>query len=66
MSNRTSNRVIRRILRMPFKFSNRQAMNGWPETVQRPGNEWCSKKKRSASQNRWKNHSIRNDREVSV
>ncbi|ELI9004685.1 hypothetical protein ACI083_003387 [Cronobacter sakazakii] len=47
-----TNRKARRLLRMPFKFSNRKAMTGWPA----PGNEWCDKKKRSAAQNRWKNH----------
>lgn len=51
-----NNRKARRLLRMPFKFSNRKAMDGWPETRRRPGNEWCSKKKRSARQNRLKNH----------
>lgn len=51
-----NNRKARRLLRIPFKFSNRKFMTGWPETIQHPGNEWVDKKKRSAAQNRWKNH----------
>lgn len=33
MSNRTSNRNARRILLMPFWFSNRKQMSGWPSTL---------------------------------
>ena len=51
-----TNRKARRLLRMPFKFSNRKAMTGWPATIPQSGNEWCDKKTRSAAQNRWKNH----------
>ena len=33
MSKRTNNRNARRILLMPFWFSNRKQMSGWPSTL---------------------------------
>lgn len=33
MSKRTSNRDARRLLLMPFWFSNRKQMSGWPSTL---------------------------------
>lgn len=52
----TNNRKARRILGMPFKFSNRKAMASEIIYMLKPGVYWVDKRKRSASQNRWKNH----------
>lgn len=52
----TNNRKARRMLGMPFKFSNRKAVS--PEIIYmlKPETYWVDKRKRSAAQNRWKNN----------
>lgn len=52
MSNRTSNRAARLLLRMPFWFSNRQQMRGWPEMEPRQGNVFMDYRKPSRRQKR--------------